>query len=162
MQKESPTGERASADIGGLFADEGPRLWRALYAYCGDRAIADDAVAEAFAQCLRRIEAVREPKAWVWRAAFAIARGQLRERGRWRPLEEVAYEMPDPADRLVAALGKLSRNQRAALILRHYAGFGTDEIAGLMGMSRATVRVHLSRGRRRLRERLEENDEGSG
>ena len=45
------------------------------------------------------------------------------------------------------------------MVLRFYAGYETDEIARLLGSSRATVRVHLSRGRRRLRELLEEEDE---
>jgi DNA-directed RNA polymerase specialized sigma24 family protein len=54
------------------------RLWRAVYAYSGRRDIADDAVAEAFAQVLRRGDEVRDVTAWVWRAAFRIAAGELK------------------------------------------------------------------------------------
>jgi RNA polymerase sigma-70 factor (ECF subfamily) len=162
VQEGSPTGARERHDLGRLFEEEGVRLWRAVYAYSRDRAVTDDAVAEAFAQCLSRGTEVRDQRAWVWRAAFAIAAGLLRDRRRSRRLEEAddTYEMPEPVDRLMTALGRLSPNQRAALILRHYAGLGTDEIAGVLGTSRATVRVHLGRARRRMRELLEEDPDG--
>ena len=64
----------------------------------------------------------------------------------------------DEPGRLLGALRTLPGNQRAAVILRFYAGYGTDEIARMLGVSRATVRVHISRGRKRLRELLPEED----
>ena len=66
--------------------------------------------------------------------------------------------MPDDPDALLDALGQLSPTQRAVLVLRHYVGDPTDAIARTLGMSRATVRVHLSRGRRRLAAILEDDD----
>ena len=67
--------------------------------------------------------------------------------------------MEEPAGELVAALLQLSPNQRASLVLHYYAGYPTKEIAGIIGASAATVRVHLSKGRKRLRRILEEPDE---
>jgi RNA polymerase sigma-70 factor, ECF subfamily len=146
-------------ELGRLFETEGPRLWRAVFAFTRDRALTSDAVAEAFAQCLRRGADVREPRAWIWRASFRIAAGELKERDRWRPLPE-AWDPPAPGEpvKLLSAIGRLAPRQRAALILRHYAGYDVGEIASLLGLARATVRVHLSRGRRRLRTLLEEDD----
>jgi RNA polymerase sigma factor (sigma-70 family) len=69
--------------------------------------------------------------------------------------------MEEPPARLVAALARLSPNQRAALVLHYYAGYPTKEIARILGSSAATVRVHLSRGRKRLRLILEETDDSS-
>jgi len=143
-------------------AGGGATVWRAVFAYCQNRAITDDAVAEAFAQCLRRGDEVRDPRAWVWTAAFRLAAGELKERSRYSPLADTHVDTGDVDDagRVLAALRRLPRNQRAALVLRFYVGYSTDEIARLLGSSRATVRVHLSRGRRRLRALLEEEDEG--
>ena|SRR2546428_6569591 len=157
MQRRSATEDRER--LGHLYAEEGERLWRAVFAFAGDREVANDAVAEAFAQCLRRGEAVRDPKRWVWRAAFRIAAGELKERGRWArwPADAVAQE-PDPPGRLLTALRSLPPMQRATLVLRHYAGYDAGEIARALGIGRATVRVHLSRGRRRLQELLEAED----
>ena len=70
----------------------------------------------------------------------------------------------DPAEvqDVLRALGNLSPNQRAAVLLHDEEGFTGPEVGRLLGMSAATVRVHLFRGRRRLRELLgtEEDDDG--
>src|SRR5207244_3656852 len=67
-------------DLGDLYRHEAARLWRAVFAYAQGRAITDDAVAEAFAQCLRRGSEVRDPRAWIWRASFRMAAGELKAR----------------------------------------------------------------------------------
>jgi RNA polymerase sigma-70 factor (ECF subfamily) len=144
-----------------LYRNEGDRLWRAVFAFAGDRGVADDAVSEAFAQCIRRGTEVRDPRAWVWRAAFRIAAGELKERGRWESLPDTdRAEEPSSASALLDALVQLPARQRAVLLLFHYAGYASTEIAQMLGMAAPTVRVHLTRGRRRLRRLLEEeNDE---
>lgn len=160
MRRESILRAPDGGDLAGLYREEGERLWRAVFAFARDREVASDAVAEAFAQCIRGGDRIREPRAWVWRAAFRIAAGELKERGRGVPLStRTSYEMAEPPGRLLAALGSLSAHQRAALILRHYVGYETREIARTMGVAPTTVRVHMSRGRRRLRALLEEDDD---
>ena len=57
------------------------------------------------------------------------------------------------------ALDRLSIRQRAAIVLHYYAGYSTKEIGSLTGSTAATVAVHLHRGRKRLREILEETDD---
>lgn len=137
--------------LGDLYAREGDHLWRAVYAYSQDRAITDDAVAEAFAQCLRRGNDVRDQRAWVWRAAFRLAAGELKARRRFTAqARELAAPDETVVVELLDALAVLPGNQRAAALLRWYAGFDTASIARMLGIGRGTVRVHLSRARRRL------------
>jgi RNA polymerase sigma-70 factor, ECF subfamily len=146
----------AEAALERLFEAEAKRIWRALVAYTGDREVASDAMAEAFAQALARGDELRSAERWVWRAAFRIAAGELKTRGRDRPMiEDLRYDMPEPPRDLIAALDKLSPRQRAALVLHYYAGYSTREVGQIVGASAATVRVHLSQGRRRLRRLLE-------
>ncbi|MGH2595447.1 MAG: RNA polymerase sigma factor [Actinomycetota bacterium] len=159
MAKGSLTDSAESQDFSRLYREEGPRLWRAVFAFAQDREIASDAVAEAFAQCIRRGDAIRDPGAWVWRASFRIAAGALKDRRRWSELTvEPSYEMPEAPSCLIDALRSLPAQQRATLVLCHYAGYDTTEIASILGIARATVRVHLSRGRRKLRTLLEAPD----
>jgi RNA polymerase sigma-70 factor, ECF subfamily len=142
-----------------LYREHGDRLWRAVAAYAGDREVANDAVAEAFAQALRRGEAVRDPIAWIWRTAFRIAAGELKERGDATGLvADRAYEDAEPLTDVLAALAKLSPKQRAAVVLHHYAGYPVKEVAEIVGSTSAAVRVHLNRGRNRLRELLGDDD----
>lgn len=142
-----------------LYREHGGRLWRAVMAFAGDREVANDAVAEAFAQALRRGGELRDPLAWVWKAAFRIAAGELKERGRFsRTWPDSAYEPAERATDLLAALGRLSAKQRAAVVLHHYAGYPVAEVADIIGSTTAAVKVHLMRGRGRLRELLGESD----
>lgn len=146
-------------ELARLYREESARLWRAVYVYAGDREVANDAVAEAFAQYARRREHIRSPAAWVWRAAFRIAAGELQRRSRsLPPSDEMAYEMPDRLP-IFEALATLSPRQRACLILRHHFGYRGTEIASILDISAATVRVHLLQARRRLRTLLEDDDE---
>ena len=57
------------SDLEAVYREHGDRLWWAVLAFSGDRDVASDATSEAFAQALRRGDALREPLAWIWRAA---------------------------------------------------------------------------------------------
>jgi RNA polymerase sigma-70 factor (ECF subfamily) len=137
-----------------LYREQAARVWRAVYAYAGDREVASDAVAEAFAQCLGRGAAVRDRRAWVWRAAFRIAAGELQQRLRFSgTVPERAYDLPEVRPELATALASLSPRQRAALVLTYY-GYSGREIGEILGMSGVTARVHLSQARKKLRDLL--------
>ncbi|MDP9224326.1 MAG: sigma-70 family RNA polymerase sigma factor [Actinomycetota bacterium] len=151
---------RETSPLEDLYRTKGPVIWRALLAFSTDPAVADDALSEAFVQALARSDEVRDPLRWVWRAAFRIAAGELQERRRTTQLhgERGSYAFPEPLDHVVDALRQLSPNQRLAVVLHDYADRPVAEVAATLGASRATVYVHLSQGRRRLRSLLEDDD----
>lgn len=143
-----------------VYREQGSRIWWSLLAFSGDPEVASDAVAEAFAQALRRGPEIRSPDRWVWRAAFRIAAGELKDRARRSPLTGGgSYEMAEPARELVEALRKLSAKQRASVVLHHMGGYRVKEIAAIIGSTGAAVKVHLSQGRKRLRALLEEYED---
>ena len=158
--------ERTQTDrVERVYRAESERLLRMLIAFSRDRVIAEDAVAEAFAQAIRRGEEIEDVRAWVWRAAYRIASADLKARGRTSDVATTeGYEVEPPAVDLVAALAHLSPKQRAAVLLHHYAGYSVREVAAIVDSTSGAVRVHLSVGRRRLRSYLEddglEDDDG--
>jgi RNA polymerase sigma-70 factor, ECF subfamily len=116
-------------------------------------------MAEAFAQALGRGDAIRDQGRWVWRSAFRIAAGEMKQRSQRRSLmDDRFYEMTEPPTDLLRVLRQLSFKQRAVIILHFYAGHSTKEVAGILGCTTGTVRVHISQGRKRLRQLLEEED----
>ncbi len=151
---------RPEAEVERLYRQEGGKLWRGMVAYSRDRDIASDAVAEAFAQALGRADQIESFLPWLWKTAFRVATREMVGR-RELPAGRVdtSYEMPEPVGDLLRGLARLSPNQRAALVLHDYADRPTAEVAETLGMSAATVRVHLSQGRRRLRKLLEVDDD---
>jgi len=144
------------SELEAVFRAEGEKMWRALLGFTGSPEMASDSVSEAFAQALARGGEIRSPSAWVWKAAYQIAAGELKRRSRGHPTLVGPVSDPDTRRDIVLALQRISPNQRAAVLMHDYAGYDTREVASILGMSRATVRVHLSQGRRRLRELLED------
>ena len=137
------------------------RLWRAVLAYSGSRDVADESVAEAFAQLLRRGDGVDDPEAWAWRSAFRIAAGELKRRGAAPvpgPVPDAGVWLPEPAVDLIAALHHLTDQQRACIVLCDLADHDAPAAARLLGTTAATVRVQRMRARRRLRDLLEDHD----
>lgn len=151
----------AEQSVEALYRTDADRLWRALYAFAADTEIASDAVAEAFAQVIHRGSAVRDPQAWTWRAAFRIASGALKARRTAPAAPSQAFEYSDRyADTdLLDALCRLPDGQRAAVVLFYYADLPINRIAERLGSNGLAVRANLSRGRRRLRELLGDDDD---
>lgn len=141
-------------DLEALFRTEGDGVYRTIYAFTGGRAyVAEEATAEAFARAVARRETLRDPLAWIYRVAFRVAVDELRRDRRRGTLIDAPAPPPELAG-VVDALRKLSPNQRAAIVLRHVLDLDVDEVAKRMGVAAPTVRVHLHRGRARLRELL--------
>lgn len=145
----------ASDDLEALFHHEADGVYRTLLAFTGGRAdIAEEATAEAFARALAEGARLRDPLAWIYRVAFRVAIDEIRRtarQGRGEPGGEAA---PPELSGLVEALRRLSPNQRAAVVLRFVIDLDVEEVAQRMGIAAPTVRVHLHRGRKRLRELL--------
>jgi RNA polymerase sigma-70 factor (ECF subfamily) len=143
-------------DYAALFRVESLKLYRSLYAYSGGRRdIAEDATVEAFARAISEGERVRDPVAWLYRTAFRLAAVVLKEDRRRGPRhEEVADPPPEPPVEVLRAVKALSSKQRSAVVLHYLADLPVEEVANRMGVTTATVKVHLFRARRRLRELL--------
>jgi RNA polymerase sigma-70 factor, ECF subfamily len=148
-------------DYGLIWRESGPHLWRAVYAYTGGRReVADDAVAEAFARAMVRGDDVRDPVPYLYRIAFRVASAELQRTDRETDMVETSFDpstngLPD----VMRALRELTPAQRAAVYLHYRVDLPVREVARLMGTSGAAVKVHLMRGRRRLRDLLG-GDEG--
>jgi RNA polymerase sigma-70 factor (sigma-E family) len=143
-------------------------LLRFAWLLCGDRHLAEDVVAEAFARVFAhwRQGQISEPYAYLRRAVIneVTSRGrrrvlEVREehrqlgRGRVdRPLDELVAER----DVVVHALRRLPLRQRAVLVLRFYDDLPEREVANILGLSVGTVKSHSARGLERIRAELEE------
>ncbi len=152
----------AETEYAWLFATEFRPVARTVYLIVHDRGRAEDITQDAFVELLRRwhrISRYDRPGAWVRRIAIRMA---IRDAGRERrrAAAEVETEPPattQPADiDLLRAVGSLPPMQRAAVVLYYFEDRPVAELADILACADATVRVHLSRGRRRLADLLSE------
>jgi RNA polymerase sigma factor (sigma-70 family) len=143
-----------------LYRRDGMKLWRSVFAFTGDPQVTDDSIAEAFAEALERGPEIRDLSGWVWKVSFLPASREVRRLASLTEIRDTtSYELPESAWHLVEALRQLSTKQRLAIVLHDYADRSTDEVAAVLDASKATVYVHLSTARRRLRTLLEESDD---
>ena len=158
--RDSTASLSETEDLDRVYREQAPRMWRTLTAHAGSREIAEDAVAEAFAQALAWGDEIRSPERWVWKAAYRIAAGELQRRGTLTSLSVDEPVMNDePASEIRETLARLAPKQRASIVLHYYAGYPALDIARIIGSTPAAVWVHLSRGRRQMRRMLEEADD---
>jgi RNA polymerase sigma-70 factor (ECF subfamily) len=148
-----------------LYADEAQGLFSFLAYRTGDRALAEDLLADAFERALRSNYDRRRGSAKTW--LYAIALNALRDHARRAAAESRAYERvpsgergPDPfagvehRDEIMRGLAALSPHEREAISLRYGADLTVPEIATVLGESLTTVEGRVYRALRKLREAL--------
>jgi RNA polymerase sigma-70 factor, ECF subfamily len=100
-----------------------------------------------------------------WRRLVGWGGGRDDERDAGDPVERLAAPFIDPTDAMVAdhrmsrlweAVEDLSPQQRAAVLLQCREELSTKEIAVVLQLSEATVRVHLHRAYSALKRRVGE------
>lgn len=108
-----------------------------------------------------RLEAISTPEAYVRQALVNAARSHWRLQ--FRRHERVVDDLPDAGvtgaedamlvrHSLLKALSRLTRQQRAVIVLRYFADQNEAEVAKLLGCSVGSVKAHSSRGLQRLRQ----------
>ena len=155
-------------DFERLYAAEAQGLFAFLAYRTGDRALAEDLMADAFERALRsrgRFDRRRgSSRTWL----YSIALNALRDHVRRRAAEERALgRAGEPAesgrdrldavgdrDELQRALAALSQEEREAIALRFGAEMTVPEMADVLGERLTTVEGRVYRGLRKLRDEL--------
>ena len=156
---------------------------RAVYASVGDRELAEDLVAEAFARAWARWRTVSRhaaPRAWVVRTALNARVSWWRHRhrevaaipgaavlagsaalnggdGAGRPGDGGPDAVVDRT--LMAAVLRLPERQRQVIALRVFLDLDTAGTARALGIAPGTVTAHLARATAALREQITESME---
>jgi RNA polymerase sigma-70 factor, ECF subfamily len=150
---------------------------RTVYLISRDRELAEDIVQAAFLRVYERVDqfdAQRPFAPWFLRSVVNDARMSARKQEHVVPLDaasryneagvpELAAKEIDLDDMLIAAetseviweaLGKLSAEQRSAIVLRYYLDLSEAEMSDELDCPPGTVKSRLHTARRRLRELL--------
>jgi RNA polymerase sigma-70 factor, ECF subfamily len=162
LLREARAGSRAATER--LVERHWDRAHRIAYGILGDSHLAEDVTQESMVSIvsnLGRYDTRRSFEPWLHRIVTNRALDWTRARERRAQIARVVQPPPhEPTanDALLDALGALPADQRAVVVLRHVAGYGTNEIARMLGVRRGTVGSRLRRGLDRLRSELEDHD----
>ena len=155
-------------------------VYRAAVAMTGHRDRAEDLVQATYLKALKRFDSFRPGtncRAWLLAILRNTLLDEVRRAGRAGaalPLDESLVAVPERVEatrwtdaddllenfsdeRVIAALGELSPDQRLTLFLVDVEGLRHDEVAAITGVTVGTVKSRSGRARERLRQRLFEH-----
>jgi len=153
-------------------------LFRVCARITGDRALAEDAVQEAFFNAyrhLREFDGRAAFSTWLHRIAVNAALGEMRKRNRVEaalPEDDQAADVlasalegpPGPERQAASAefgrdiarqLKRMSAIERTAFVLRHHEGQSIEEISATLSLSESASKQAIFRAVRKLRGALE-------
>lgn len=159
---------RAQAGDESAFASLAARIGDRMYATAqhilNDTGRAEDAVQQAMISIWQQLPRLADPdrfQAWAYRIVVRAAYAEARRRKLWilkaasTPAERTFA--PDHAggvadrDQLERGFRRLPIDQRAALVLKHFAGLSNGQIAEALDIPEGTVRSRLHHATRSLR-----------
>jgi RNA polymerase sigma-70 factor (ECF subfamily) len=149
------------------------RLFAIAYRIARDHYLAEDALQGALVTIWNELPRLRDPDrfdAWTYRL---IVRASLAEARRERRGGQAIQLLPDDADasrapdqfgavadrdQLERGFRRISADQRAILVLQHFAGLSLAEIADVLGIPVGTAGSRLHYATRALRAAIEADD----
>ena len=151
--------------FGELAAALRPRLHRYCARMVGSAFDGEDVVQEALAKAAEALPTagtIERPESWLFRIAHNTALDALRRRKRHEAtraavdMSALADETAEADARVAAAASlasfmSLSAAQRSCVVLMDVLGYSLAETVGILGVSLASVKAALHRGRARLR-----------
>jgi RNA polymerase sigma-70 factor (ECF subfamily) len=179
---------RLAHDLDGAFEDLVVAHQRLVFGLAlrvvGDPADAEEVAQDTFERAYHALAAYEAERVaamrlrpWLATIALNLARNRLRRRppparpledGDGQPLAVAAPAATGPAEvaergqqreLLAELLAGLPRGYREAVVLRHVEGLPYAEVAEILGRPVGTVKTHVHRGVRQLREHLEAREE---
>lgn len=163
-----------------LFEIYSPLVYRIAYRMLETPDDAADLTQDVFVRAYQRLSSLRDGQAfhaWITRMAMNMAHDRLRkhrpvqfsldapppgrdEGGEWAltddaPGSEERMLTGELTEQVRKALGKLSPEHRAVVILHHLEGLPVEEIGRILEVPVGTVKSRLARARAELKRRLE-------
>lgn len=183
MQGQEPVSNRAEKEIIGncqkgdvdsfglLVRKYQKTMLTFAYRMMGDWDEAKDVLQDTFVKAflsIGRFDKSTKFFHWLYRILINQCKDKLRQRSTVKKIfqknpgmfaEPVVSPERDVVEKerravLRICLGQLSETQRSCLILRDLQGLSCEEIAGILGCHRSTIRVHLFRARKNLKKIL--------
>jgi RNA polymerase sigma-70 factor (ECF subfamily) len=168
LVRRAARGDHEAFDALVRFASN--RLYGIAYRILRDQYLAEDALQQALITVWNELPRLRDPDrfdAWTYRLIVRAATAEARKAGRTNP---TAPLLPDDADvsrspdeygavadrdQLARGFSRISAEQRAVLVLQHYAGLSQAEIADVLGVPIGTAGSRIHYAVRALRAAIE-------
>ena len=151
-----------------VYKKYGLELYIYLYSLCKEQTLAEELVQETFAKAILSLSDEHPNfRAWLYKVGKNLYQNYRKKWGReeqYQEMPEIPYKagileryiQNEENQRLYQEILKLQEDQKQVIILFYFSECSIRETAEIMGLKEGHVRMLLTRGRRKLKERLEE------
>ncbi len=154
-----------------LYQKYRKEIYLYLYSMCQNSSLADDLTQETFLKAILSLsESHGNIKAWLYMVARNLYFNYQKKQKSVVSWEEVQFKEDVSGDDMLSkiiqternkllfrGLSQLSENKREILQLQYFSGLSQNEIAAILRLTPANVRVLALRGKRELKQYLEAN-----
>jgi RNA polymerase sigma-70 factor (ECF subfamily) len=169
LVRRAARGDHEAFDALVRFASN--RLYGIAYRILRDQYLAEDALQQALITVWNELPKLRDPDrfdAWAYRLIVRASTAEARKAGRGGPATSPL--LPDDADvsrspdeygavadrdALERGFSRITAEQRAVLVLQHYAGLSQAQIADILGVPIGTAGSRIHYAARALRAAIE-------
>lgn len=159
MKVDSSATPEAEASFDAVYQTSRAPMVRLAWLLVRSHAVAEELVHDAFVTVYERWQRIDNPGGYLRSTVVNRCLRWQRRRHREHDLLAVAGEPPatgDPAvDTMWDAVGRLSPERRAVVVLRYWADLPHDEIARILDCRPSTVRTRLHRALADLRQEVD-------
>jgi len=152
-----------------LYEQHVDGLYRLCYYYTKNEQDARDAMQNTMVHLLERrrpFDSEEHAKFWIMRVGANECRKILRQWWRQRidldgiQMGEISDAEKADEGNTAQLLTQLPRKYRLPIYMYYYEGYSTAEIARILGLTEAAIRVHMHRGRKMLEKLIVMEGEG--
>ncbi|HEU4544088.1 MAG TPA: RNA polymerase sigma factor [Jiangellaceae bacterium] len=177
----NPIDQQVDLDLDQVVLEHRPRIYRYLLSMARNPDMAEDLTQETFLRAMRGLGSLQERAAlvaWLYRLATNVFIDWVRAEGRRRLVyvsgqdhdeADLVAEISDPQARVDRRVEQSEMSEcvqgfvddlpddfRSVILLHDAHGLSNPEIAEMLGLTVATTKIRIHRGRLRLRQALEE------
>ncbi len=142
-----------------------------LYSLCGNKSLAEDLMQETFVKALLSLpDGHGNIRAWLYKVARNLYFNYYRKEpekvgleaiegaadGEAGPEEAMLQKLKNK--RLYEAVLRLEKQRREVIMLQYFSGFPQAQIASMLGITQANVRVISHRAKKELKKYMEESE----
>lgn len=141
-------------------------IFRFVHKIMGDQEQAKDIVQDAFEKLWTHGKDIQSDKVrpWLYTTSRRICLLHIKENEKMLDISTLEYELFkdinhdnfDIQQVIERGLGLLSELQKSTLMLRDYEGYSYEDIADILTISEESVKVHLFRARKKIREHIKD------
>jgi RNA polymerase sigma factor (sigma-70 family) len=171
--KDEESFEDRDAWLETIMDEYGERLTKLAYNYVKDWRLAEDIVQDVFIKAFKhykKIDEIFSFKAWMYRLVINQSKDVLKSSAFKRvvmnsslfslftsnaPLPEGSLMKKSEEEILSRCVLALPVKYREVITLYYYEDCSIDEIKGLLGLNRNTIKTRLNRGRAKLKNMME-------